>query len=279
MVRHSTNARPMALANHEPGVSYHGIYTAYVSSAPRTHDNGTCTESLIGIIEQVRTLLPRARVVVVFDGRSHKVRDDAWQQYEGKKAAIRAMAVSNSEVDVVEHAQYLHQSVGLRSAMNATDGTPFVFVAQDDVMLYPQINVSGITWRLAEDAMVRYVKLFPFDKVDPRIQTWNRPGTPHPADKTLFRVTRFSDRPHFAHRALYAHDIWPHVREDDRGVPETLLRRHRDGRGASWREEAGPRINGLWFWAPPGSAKHESHNACGRTSTFKRTALKGGMRG
>jgi len=260
----------LALAHHKAGVSYHGMYTAYVSTGPRRLDNGTCTRSLVGVIRQARALLPGARIVVIFDGRSTRASDDMWQQYGRKKATIRALADSVAPLEVIEHSQYLHQSVGLRAAMNATGSTPYVFVAQDDVLLYPRINVSGITWRLANDRRVRYVKLFNFDNVNPSLQAWSRPARPHPTDQTLFSTLRFSDRPHFCHRAIYDREIWPHVRESDRDVPETLLRRHPDGRAASWREEVGPRISGLWFYAPHKATRHESHNACGRVSTFKK---------
>ena len=95
----------------------------------------------------------------------------------------------------------------LWAAMNATSGTPFVFVAQDDVLMFRTINVSGITWRLQHDTSVRYVKLFNYDHLDARVQSWNRPAKPHPTDPTLFSLRRFSDRPHFAHRAIYTDEV------------------------------------------------------------------------
>jgi hypothetical protein len=140
-------------------------------------------------------------------------------------------------LELVEHERFLHQSVGLWAAMNATSGTPFVFVAQDDVLMFRTINVSGITWRLLHDTSVRYVKLFNYDRLDARVQSWNRPAKPHPTDPTLFSLRRFSDRPHFAHRAIYTYEVWPHVRHTDRGrdAPqrqpvEPVLLQHREGR-------------------------------------------------
>ncbi len=266
---HSDRIPSLALSKHQPGTSYGGLYTAYVSTAARKLDDGTCLQSLVGVIKQTRALLPGARIVVVFDGRSPRTSDKVWKQYAIKKASVRSLAASMPALDLIEHERYLHQSVGLWAAMNATSDTPFVFVAQDDVLMLPSINVSGISWRLQYDKRVRYVKLFNFQNVDPRVQSWSRPAKPHPSDPTLFSIRRFSDRPHFAHRALYDGDVWPHVRHTDRGVPETLLRRLPDGQDATWAQEAGPRIPGLWLYAPRYSARHEMHNACGKVSTFK----------
>ena len=262
----------LMLADHQPGTSFDHLYTAYVSTAPRKRDNSTCLDSLVGVIKQTRALRPGARIVVVFDGRSPQTTDKVWQQYSVKKAAVRSLTTSMSALKLIEHERFLHQSVGLWAAMNATSGTPFVFVAQDDVLMFRTINVSGITWRLQHDTSVRYVKLFNYDHLDARVQSWNRPAKPHPTDPTLFSLRRFSDRPHFAHRAIYTDEVWPHVRHTDRGVPETLLRRFPDGRAARVGEEAGPAIFGLWVYAPQDSKKHETHNACGMVSTFKKEA-------
>ena len=260
-------APSLELADHAPNVSYRDIYTAYVSSSPRgVLDGGVCTRSILSIIRQTRALLPDARIVVVFDGRSANVSDIAWQRYLGKKAAVRTLASSMMALDVIEHSTFLHQAVGLRAAMNLTKGTPLVFVTQDDLVLLPRIRVSEITRHLTHDAGVRYVRLFQHERVDPRRQFWSRPARRHPTADALFKTYRFSDRPHFAHRAVYE-ELWQRVREDDRNVPEILLRRPPRGQGSPHpSQEVYPLIPDLWYWAPSGSVQHEVHDACGRGS-------------
>ena len=91
----------LMLADHQPGTSFDHLYTAYVSTAPRKRDNSTCLDSLVGVIKQTRALLPGARIVVVFDGRSPQTTDKAWQQYAVKKAAVRSLTTSMSALELI----------------------------------------------------------------------------------------------------------------------------------------------------------------------------------
>ena len=251
-----------ALAPHEPGTSFAGLYTAYISSAPRKFDDGVCAHSLLNAIHQTRALLPGATVVVVFDGRSPRASDTLWWRFTRKKQIVREAFGAMPDVRIIESPRWLHQAVGLRNAMNETSGTRLVYVMQDDVTLVPQINVSAITHRLLHDEKVRYVKLFNYDRVAPRLQKYSQPGTPHPSDPALYKLLRYSDRPHFATRELYSADIWPLLLDSYRIVPEDL-QEHIVGRRRQY-------FRGIWLYAPRGATKHETHSECGRLSTTVR---------
>ena len=265
------------------------IITAFITASPRAAD---CTDSLLLLLSQTRNLLPRAPIVVVFDGlhpslhnvtgsaaasgsiattRKLKLAGDAPRiraAYGAKIAAVRRHpAVHGHGSRVIEHSRWLHKGASLWEAMRRCR-SPLVFVAEEDVELLHahRLHAQMLIDLLLCDATVRFVHLYWGHTADAI-----RYGTPtfdaHPRQPSLLRVHRWSDRPHFAQLELYRRVVFPFFMTGrlHSTVEQEMLARfqhnqtyHRYGQNITQMYRWG-----LWLYAPRGCMQHERHHTCG----------------
>ena len=265
--------------------------TAFVTSSPRHRD---CTNAIVSLLTQIRTLLPSAPVVVVFDGlhprllnasasassRSLKLTGDAAEirrRYAAQIAAVRQhpAVLWPRASRVVVHTRWLHKGGALREAMQSCR-TPLVFVLEEDVQLVEPdtIQTQMIMELLLCDSGVEYVQLYWGDRLDEYMF-----GTPtfgaHRRQSGLLNIHRWSDRPHFARLEMYSRIVFPLFARHLHSTIETELI-GRFGHGQSYNKYglniSQMRSWGMWLYAPSGCMRHERHHECGRYPNHRNRA-------
>ena len=217
------------------------LLTIVISTSPRPQDPDISFEHIKTCYESLRSYaeLARVRIIISCDGQPPVVDDAAYAKYLQKIQKIRE---SDMDVEIVQHAQWLHQAVGLKRVMS-TITTPMVMSIQDDSMIFGRIDFNVIFNSLLERHDVEYIL---FHK-HPWINGFYRYPACVDSSGYLRKLYSWSDRPHIARVSHYNNRVWPLIPDEMRGNME-----HKCHRASMTQQNWN-----LWTYAPENDVMHE----------------------
>lgn len=248
--------------------------TVVIPTCPiESHPDTTMIET---VVESVRAQLPRAEIIIVFDGMRPKMEHKTADYEEHIHRVTRLCADWHNVLPIILD-EWGHQANGTRAALELVR-TPLLLFVEHDTPIVGEIDWPGLCY-VVDQGIVNMVRLHHETQIGDYHRHMMLGPTEHTVGTTdehpgvpLMRTFQWSQRPHLATTKFYRERVMPYFGRDSRTYIEWIMHgavQHGIERGTErqWNEWR------VAIYHPPGGNIQRSTHLDGRAGSSLEDAV------